>query len=209
MKQARLVHGVALESAVAIAEDGQCASFKITPKLFTATGKLVETTGELTILNTGESVSIGDEIIAIQELSGFWVTIQPEGGEGGVIEYKIASTSTKTSGPYTGLKAASVVIHGAPCNRSSLIGTTVEVIDHSNELFDEVSMAGFTGWASEMVFLSLDPEVECDTISPCHWAAINRVCTAATGIYASPCEAATYYVPEGYAPDGYMPVGYV
>jgi len=109
------------------------------------------------------------------------------GGGGGIIEYKITSLTTKASGPYTGLKAAEAVIHGAPCGRSELIGTTVEVIDHSNELFDEASMVGFTGWASEMVFLSLDDEADCDTLTPCHWAAINRVCTADTGDYAEPC----------------------
>lgn len=187
MKQARLVHGVALEGAAAIAEDGQCASFKITPKLFTAAGKLMETTGELTILNTGEEVFVDDEIVAAQELSGFWVRLQ-SAGDGGVIEYKItSSTTTKASGPYTGLKAVDAIVHGAPCSRASLIGTTVEVIDHSNELFDEASMIGYTGWASEMVFWSLDAGADCETLTPCHWAAINRVCSPDTGIYAAPC----------------------
>lgn len=108
-------------------------------------------------------------------------------GSGGVIEYKIDSVTTKGSGPYTGLYAAAVTIHGAPCGRDDLIGTSVEVIDHSRELFEEPSMAGFTGWAAEMIFLSLDATADCGTLSPCHWAAINRVCTANTGIYDAPC----------------------
>ena len=111
-----------------------------------------------------------------------------DGGDGGVIEYTIISLTTKEDGPYTGLKAASALIHGAPCGRGNLIGTTVEVIDHSGGLFDASgSMAGYTGWASEMVFLSLDAEDECDTKTPCHWAAINRVCEPDTGVYAEPC----------------------
>jgi hypothetical protein len=111
-----------------------------------------------------------------------------DGGNGGVIEYTIISLTTKETGPYTGLKAASALIHGAPCGRGNLIGTTVEVIDHSGGLFDASgSMAGYTGWASEMVFLSLDAEDECDTKTPCHWTAINRVCEPDTGVYAEPC----------------------
>jgi len=108
-------------------------------------------------------------------------------GDGGVIEFKITSVTTKSSGPYIGLKAANVVIHGAPCSRSNLIGTTVEVIDHSNELFDETTMIGYTGWASEMVFWSLDSAADCETLTPCHWAAINRVCSPNTGIYDAAC----------------------
>jgi hypothetical protein len=138
-------------------------------------------------INTTESeIKEGERVLATQDVGGHWI-ISRGGGKGGVIEYKITSLTTKASGPYTGLKAAEAVIHGAPCGRIELIGTTVEVIDHSNELFDESSMVGFTGWASEMVFLSLDDEADCDTLTPCHWAAINRVCTADTGDYAAPC----------------------
>lgn len=129
-------------------------------------------------------------IESIQNGETWYPEIKPRGGgggTGGVIEYKITSVSTKTSGPYIGLKAADVVIHGAPCSRSNLIGETVEVIDHSNELFDEPTMVGFTGWASEMVFWSLDTEEECETLTPCHWAAINRVCAPNTGTYAAAC----------------------
>jgi hypothetical protein len=165
--------------------------------------------GPLTrMLTDGATLSSGDKCRPVVaewyiELGGDLITIvgdddiEPDtvrgvigasgGGGAGVIEYKIVSTSTKSSGPYFGLKAASAIVHGAPCDRSELIGTTVEVIDHSNDLFDETSMVGYTGWAAEMVFLSLDAEAECDTMSPCHWAAINRVCAANTGTYAEPC----------------------
>jgi hypothetical protein len=128
-------------------------------------------------------------IESIQNGENWYPEIKPRGsGGGGVIEYKIVSTSTKSSGPYTGLKAAQVIVHGAPCGRSSLIGQEIEVIDHSDNLFDETSMVDYTGWASEMVFLSLDTEDDCGTLTPCHWAAINRVCDPDTGIYAEPCE---------------------
>jgi hypothetical protein len=113
--------------------------------------------------------------------------ILPEGeGGGGVIEFKILSVTTKVSGPFIGLKAASAIVHGSTCS-PNLIGSTVEVIDHSNELFDEGDMVGYTGWASEMIFWSLDPADPCETPSPCHWTAINRVCSPNTGTYDEPC----------------------
>lgn len=129
--------------------------------------------------------SVGD-IVQIDGKTGIGLCVEGGGG-GGIIEYKITSTVVSTSGPYIGLKIATVTIHGAPCGRESLIGTSAEVVDHSNELFDEISMVGFTGWAAEMVFLSLDSTAPCGTMSPCHWAAINRVCSPNTGLYDEPC----------------------
>jgi hypothetical protein len=115
--------------------------------------------------------------------------IKPRGRKstGGVIEYVIDSTSVKATGPYTGLTAAQVTIHGAPCGRSSLIGQSVEVIDHSGCIFDTTPLVGYTGWASEMVFWSLDSEDDCETVTPCHWAAINRCCAPNSGDYAEEC----------------------
>jgi hypothetical protein len=107
---------------------------------------------------------------------------------GGTIEYKINSLSTAISGPYTGLIIADVTIKGAPCGRSNLIGTTAEVVDHSGCIFSVEDMTGYTGWAAEMEFWSLDVEDDCETLTPCHWAAINRCCAAESGLYADPCE---------------------
>ena len=101
------------------------------------------------------------------------------GSSGGAsIEYEIISTSTPSSGPYTGLKVASVTVMGAPCSRSSLIGTTVDVVDHSGCIFDLTSeeLAGAWGWASERVFESLASGASPGELTPCHWSADNRCC---------------------------------
>lgn len=109
------------------------------------------------------------------------------GGGGGAFEYTIISTSTALTGPYTGLVVASVTMHGAPCDRASVIGTIVDVVDHSGCIFDEEDMAGYTGWAAEMIYWSLDAEADCETLTPCHFAAINRCCGPDSGTYADPC----------------------
>ena len=94
------------------------------------------------------------------------------------IQYQIISTSTASSGPYTGLKIASVTIRGAPCNRSSLIGTVVDVVDHSACIFDLTSaqLLNAWGWASERIFLSLAAGAPVGTLTPCHWSADDRCC---------------------------------
>jgi hypothetical protein len=109
------------------------------------------------------------------------------GGGGATIEYVIDSLETKTEGPYTGLIVATVIVKGAPGDREDLIETEVEVVDHSGCIFDEEDMTGYTGWASEMVYLSLDATEDCDTKTPLHWAAINRCCGPDSGNYADPC----------------------
>lgn len=158
--------------------------------------------GEWAVIPGGSMFSaVGEDDIDTDVMRAFYL---PTGG-GGVIEYTITSLSTATSGPYDGLVIAAVVVKGAPCNRSSLIGTTVNVVDHSGCIFDEASMAGYTGWAAEMVFWSLDAEADCETLTPCHWAAINRCCGSGSGTYADEC---LEYNPEGYDPEGYVPEGY-
>jgi len=106
-----------------------------------------------------------------------------DGGSSGgdVIEYVILSMSTETTGPYIGLKKASVKIKGG---RGDLVAMTVNVIDHSGCIFDEPTMAGYTGWAFFAQFESLDPVDEC-ALTPYHWAALNRCCAADSGTYAS------------------------
>ena len=126
----------------------------------------------------GRFVMAGDDDIATDVARVF---IGDGAGGGASIEYEIISTSTASNGPYTGLKIASVTIKGAPCNRASLIGTTVDVVDHSECIFDLTSgqLAGVWGWASERVFESLQSGVPAGTLTPCHWSADNRCCTGA------------------------------
>lgn len=104
----------------------------------------------------------------------------------GWIEYVIVSITDATGGHYTGLRVATVTVKGS--DNGSLIDTEVEVVDHSGGLFDEPgNMTGYTGWAMWGVYKSLQPSIECDTLTPYHWAAINRVCEPNTGVYATPC----------------------
>lgn len=141
--------------------------------------------GEWAVIPDGSLFSaVGGDDIATNVMRAFYL---PDAGGGATIEYTISSVATASSGPYTGLKVATVVIRGAPCSRSNLIGTTASVVDHSGCIFDIEDMAGYTGWAAEMVFWSLDSAAECETVTPCHWAAINRCCAAGSGTYDGAC----------------------
>lgn len=118
-----------------------------------------------------------------------WPKLHVQGPDGARwIQYEIDSLSTPSSGPYTGLKVATVTIVGTSPGAERLIGDVVDVVDHSGCIFDESVMTGFTGWANEGVFLSLDSGADCDTMSPVHWVAFNRCCGPDTGNYATPCE---------------------
>jgi len=73
-------------------------------------------------------------------------------------------------------------------DNGSLIDTTVEVVDHSGGFFDVAGeMTGYTGFAMWGVYKSLASGAACDTLTPYHWAATNRVCEPDTGVYAEPC----------------------
>ena len=123
----------------------------------------------------GRFVMAGDDDIDTDVARVF---IGDGAGGGASIEYEIDSVSTASSGPYTGLKVASVTVKGAPCSRSSLIGTSVDVVDHSGCIFDLTSgeLAGVWGWASERVFPSLASGAPAGALTPCHWCADNRCC---------------------------------
>ena len=123
----------------------------------------------------GRFVMAGDDDIDTNVARVF---IGDGAGGGASIEYEIDSVSTASSGPYTGLKVASVTVKGAPCSRSSLIGTSVDVVDHSGCIFDLTSgeLAGVWGWASERVFPSLASGASPGDLTPCHWCADNRCC---------------------------------
>lgn len=106
MKYARFVWGIALEDAPAKSADGQCAILKIAPKLFTNGNKLVETQGELEILNTGEAVAYGDEVAAVSDISGFWTRF--EGGGGGASGVYVTFTFVDEASASASSSSASV-----------------------------------------------------------------------------------------------------
>jgi hypothetical protein len=99
VRHARFVFGVALEDAAAMSPGGQCVSFKIAPRMLTSSGSLVETQGELEIVNTGSAVSVGDEVVAISDLTGFWTRLEATGGAGQYVTFEFADgPETSSSG---------------------------------------------------------------------------------------------------------------
>lgn len=113
-----------------------------------------------------------------------WVELITEGagGGGGIIGYEIVSISTAgTSSPYNGLVIASVTIVTAPCDRGDIVGDTVDVVDHSGCIFDQsqADLVDVFGWAEEAIAKDLSVGAGANDLSPCHWSAINRCCTAA------------------------------
>mgnify|MGYP003442151479 CR=1 FL=1 len=114
-----------------------------------------------------------------------WLLIDNTSSAGGTVEYVITSAgATEGTGPYTGLKKVAAVIK---CGTASQIGQTIDVIDHSGGLFDEADMTGYTGWAFWGKAWSLAAGAACETLTPSHWIAHNRVCDPDTGVYAEPC----------------------
>jgi len=95
------------------------------------------------------------------------------GSEAKIIEYTIISVDASTDPIYAPKNVASVLIHLGP---PELIGEVVDVVDHSGQLFDIESMDGYTGWAWWTQARSMDTEEPCETLTPLHWAAFNRVC---------------------------------
>jgi hypothetical protein len=140
-------------------------------------------------LEGGQPEALSDAIEILYDHNGKvvnWLLV--DGGAsvvGGNIEYTIDTLRTETTGPYTGLIIAEVVVKVA--DDTSLIGTTLDVVDHSGCIFDEDPMTGYTGWAAWGAAWSLDVDDECETLTPKHWYAINRCCSANSGTYAEPC----------------------
>lgn len=93
------------------------------------------------------------------------------------ITYTIDSIEVAVSGPYTGLTVATVTIKGTTPSIPELIGTTVEVVDHSGCIFDltEERLIGLFGWATERVYMSLEAGHTTELTDP-HWDADNRCC---------------------------------
>lgn len=103
MKYSRIVWATALETAVGMGDNGQCASLRVAPRMMSSTNRLVDTLGELTIINTGPEIAVGDKIAIAQDISGFWVRLSTGGGGGesvaaaetnpGVVTVEIATAS--------------------------------------------------------------------------------------------------------------------
>lgn len=132
-------------------------------------------------LDGGQPANLSETIGILYDHRGKvvnWILVDSSGDGSASIQYQIISTSTASSGQYTGKKIASVTIRGAPCNRSNLIGTVADVVDWSGCIFDLTSaqLSNVWGWASERVFLSLAAGAPAGTLTDCHWAADNRCC---------------------------------
>lgn len=99
-------------------------------------------------------------------------------GTSGQIQYTIDSLATASSGPYIGLVVATVTVTVASPGYETLIGTSVEVVDHSGCIFDktEEELAGAWGWGVWATADSLDNP---GTLAPFHWATDDRCCVAA------------------------------
>ena len=137
--------------------------------------------GAFTVATGGDLFSaVGADDIATNVMRAF---IVPAGGSSW-IEFVVVSQATATTGPYTGLVIASVTIKGG--DNSGILDTTVSVVDHSGCIFDQ-DVTGFTGWAQWGVYKSLDIDAVCNTLTPYHYAAINRCCAAGSGLYDDPC----------------------
>lgn len=124
--------------------------------------------------------AIGEDDIAPSVIKGAFLA--SGGGGGSAIGFTIDSIRTAgdtgDDAPYNGLEIATVTVVTAPCDRSSLIGTTVDVVDHSGCIFDvAVSELEINfGWAEEQIAESRASSASPGDLTPCHWAAINRCC---------------------------------
>lgn len=122
-------------------------------------------------------IAAGEDDIAPDVIRGFNVSAPSDAR---IIEYLIQSVVTSTDPIYAPKKIATVVIQVGPAD---LIGETVEVVDHSGQIFDIESMNGYTGWGWWTQARSMDLEEPCETLTPLHWAALNRVCEPNGGTY--------------------------
>jgi hypothetical protein len=138
--------------------------------------------GQWAIIPGGEMfTAVGADDIEPDVMRGFMY--RAGGGGGASIQYTIDSIEIPTSGPYTGKVVATVTVETAPCGRVSLIGESVQVVDHSGCVFDlpEADLEGVWGWATEQVALSTAAGSEPGELTPCHWAADDRCCVAGEG----------------------------
>lgn len=133
--------------------------------------------GETTITASAESPKY---LIANMDYGGnYWVSATT-GGNGSQVQGLITAVRDATTGDedYTGLKIATITVAVAPCNRSNLLGTSIEVVDHSYAILDlpNADLVDYWLWAHEGVALSRDPEAANCQLTPCHWVTSDRPC---------------------------------
>lgn len=103
------------------------------------------------------------------------------GSGNGTLEFKItsASTVTDTASPYHGMRKLVVVAVGPSCNRSSIMGTTVDVYEHeplclTGDETDE-ALVDRKGWAFEGIFQDQSSGASPGDATPCHWV-LDGIC---------------------------------
>lgn len=106
---------------------------------------------------------------------------QPRGGGRSSLAQGTLTDLDDGTGDYTGKQVGTVTVVVAPCGRSSLLGTSVEVVDWSGCVFDHAfeDLDGVWVWFGEGIAESLDPEASEGQLTPCHWVAHDRCCVAA------------------------------
>lgn len=180
MKHSRAM--VVEATSTAEAMDGDtCKTFNAKPVLISQTSEsevaLKEINKTFKVINNAETaVEVGDRLVVVQDISGFWIRVEPETGCYDQIQGELTALDNGT-GDFVGKKVATITVTVA-ARDSSLLGTSVEVVDHSSCVFDktEAELMGVWVWANKGVALSSDPYAEAGQLTPCHWVAADRCC---------------------------------
>lgn len=139
-------------------------------------------------LEGGQPADLTEEIEILIDHNGKvvnWMLIDSNGGDGACIEGTLTALRTAgTTGPdapYAGLIIGTVTVAGTSPSLSALIGEEVDVVDHSECVFDlEIAdLDGVWVWATRKVFLSRDPAADPGELTPPHWSADDRCCVPA------------------------------
>lgn len=170
-------------ASTAEARDGDtCKTFDAKPVLVSQTSEseiaLKEVNKQFKVINTAETaVAVGDRFVVVQDISGFWIRLEPGQGGGEQIQGTLDALAAG-EGDYVGKMVATITIEVAPCNKPELLGTAVEVVDWSECIFDltEEQLLGVWVWANKGIALSQDPYAEEGQLTPCHWVAADRCC---------------------------------
>lgn len=138
-------------------------------------------------LEGGQPEELTDTIEILYDHNGKvvnWMLIDGR-TDGGCIEGNLTALrtagSTGPDAPYDGLKIGTVTVTGTNPALSFLIGEDVDVVDHSQCVFDRdfEDLDGVWVWATQKVFLSRDPAAAPDELTPTHWSADDRCCVDA------------------------------
>lgn len=131
--------------------------------------------------DSGPFIAIGPDDIEDDVMRGFIASAG--GGGGGTIMGEITAMRTASGSgadaPYTGLKIATVTVTTAPCGLGNLVGTSVDIVDHSLCVLDldNIDLIGLNMWGSQGVAESLASGAAEGELTPCHWCADDRCCT--------------------------------